>query len=82
MVASEITARLSTALADRYAIEREFGAGGTFQVLFLFSNSSSNFINILFKILNQITKWLTLFGKSPSFKRNLGRFVGLKDLLL
>ncbi len=25
---SEITARLSTALADRYAIEREIGAGG------------------------------------------------------
>ncbi len=24
----EITARLSTALADRYAIERELGAGG------------------------------------------------------
>ncbi len=55
--------------------------GGTFQVLFLFSNSSGNFINILFKILNQITKWLILFGKPPSFKRNLGRFVGLKDHL-
>ena len=78
----EITARLSTALADRYKIERELGAGALFRCFSLFSNSSCNFINILFKVLNQITNWLTLLGKPPSFKRNLGRFVGLKDLLL
>ena len=38
----------------------------------------SNFINIFLEILNQVTKGLILFGKPPGFKRNLGRFVGLK----
>jgi hypothetical protein len=53
-----------------------------FRCFFLFRNSPSNLINIFFKILNQLAKWLILFGKPPSFKRNLGRFVVLKDLLL
>ncbi len=50
---------------------------------FLLSNPFSNFINIFFfEVLNKITKWLIVVRKPPSFKYDLGRFVGLKYLLL
>ncbi len=53
-----------------------------FKWSFLLSHPFSDFINVIFKILNQIAKWFIPLGQPPGFKRNLGRFVGLENLLL